>query len=862
MNTQFVGENLLPGILGNIFISLAFAAALTSTFAYYLSTKNIEGIVGWKKLGKVSFGIHTLSILGIIGTLFYILLSHSFEYHYAWQHTNKELPSKYIFAAFWEGQEGSFLLWMFWHVILGSILLFKSKDWEPYVMAIISIVQVFLTSMILGVIIDIPNVLEYKLGSNPFILTREHPNMAGLPFTQNPNYLESLDGRGLNPSLQNYWMTIHPPTLFLGFALTLIPYAFAISGLWRKQFTEWFKPALPWTFAGIAILGTGILMGGAWAYEALNFGGFWAWDPVENSSLVPWLTLVAGGHLMLIHKNKGTSLLMAYILIVLSFVFVLYSTFLTRSGVLGDASVHSFTDLGMTGQLLIYLFFFMWLPAFILMPDKKWKWGYVLISLLLLFFGFYFDFSTILKWSYLAFAILSFGFSIYQSGRILPGEQGSESILSREFFMFLGSLLLLISGLHLTFETSKPVINKLVGSSYAPGSVETYNQVQSIIALLVTFLMAVSQFLLYKQNILKVFLNKLMISAIVALGLTLLAGLVFEEFNQPQLILLCFASGFTVIANADYVIRYLKNNFKMAGASIAHIGFGMIILGAVVSAGHQKFISQNANQINLEALNPDFKNNENIMLHRGDTLPMNDYYISYQGDTLIGNIAHYKVDYFKLEEGKLKPEFTLYPKLIMNERMGNSPEPATKHFIDKDIFTHVTYVDIDRLKNKSKNKETAPTYSEAQHFSIQEKDTIFGSRFYIIFDGIQSKSPIDTVSSDSLVIDLVGVFSVYNVRGQKLDEISTRYQIKGNMVFTKPGTGEETGLKVEMEQINPEKRSVEVSMSELKGGKFNDFIIMQAIIFPGINILWSGCVLMVIGIIISIYSRIKKQRVS
>jgi cytochrome c-type biogenesis protein CcmF len=82
------------------------------------------------------------------------------------------------------------------------------------------------------------------------------------------------------------------------------------------------------------------------------------------------------------------------------------------------------------------------------------------------------------------------------------------------------------------------------------------------------------------------------------------------------------------------------------------------------------------------------------------------------------------------------------------------------------------------------------------------------------------------------------------------------------MVFTKPGTGEETGLKVEMEQINPEKRSVEVSMSELKGGKFNDFIIMQAIIFPGINILWSGCVLMVIGIIISIYYRIKKQRVS
>jgi cytochrome c-type biogenesis protein CcmF len=102
-----------------------------------------------------------------------------------------------------------------------------------------------------------------------------------------PDYLSKeafQDGRGLNPLLQNYWMTIHPPTLFLGFSSTLFPFVFAIAGLWRGDIKGWMRPAVPWAFFGVMILGTGILMGGAWAYEALGFGGFWAWDPVENAS--------------------------------------------------------------------------------------------------------------------------------------------------------------------------------------------------------------------------------------------------------------------------------------------------------------------------------------------------------------------------------------------------------------------------------------------------------------------------------------------------------------------------------------------------------------------------------------------------
>src|SRR5207253_3850190 len=114
-------------------------------------------------------------------------------------------------------------------------------------------------------------------------------------------------------------MTIHPPTLFLGFALTVVPFAYAIAGLWKKKYNEWIKPALPWAFLGVMILGTGVLMGGAWAYEALSFGGFWAWDPVENASLVPWLTFVGAAHLMLIFKNRQHSIVSTYIFTIVTF---------------------------------------------------------------------------------------------------------------------------------------------------------------------------------------------------------------------------------------------------------------------------------------------------------------------------------------------------------------------------------------------------------------------------------------------------------------------------------------------------------------------------------------------------------------
>jgi cytochrome c-type biogenesis protein CcmF len=333
------------GDLGHFFVILSFIAALVAFFSYLrnVTSSSLEMKEQWRINGRIAFYIHVASVIGIAVALFVIISNHYFEYHYAYNYSDRKLPTHYLISTFWNGQEGSFLLWLFWQAVLGVILIHTNRFWEGPVMTVFAIVQVFLASMILGVVI--PG-LDIKIGSSPFILLRE--TMLDAPiFKMQPDFVPK-DGNGLNPLLQNYWMVIHPPTLFLGFATTLIPFSFCIAGLWLKKYHEWIRPALPWAIFSSAILGLGILMGGYWAYETLNFGGYWNWDPVENAVYVPWLVLVASVHTMITYKNSETALKTSIILVIAVFILILYSTFLTRSGILGESSVHSFTDLGLS----------------------------------------------------------------------------------------------------------------------------------------------------------------------------------------------------------------------------------------------------------------------------------------------------------------------------------------------------------------------------------------------------------------------------------------------------------------------------------------------------------------------------------
>ncbi|HEU4718087.1 MAG TPA: cytochrome c biogenesis protein CcsA, partial [Bacteroidia bacterium] len=454
---KYNGEQLIWGQTGHMFVVIAFVTALFSVFANVMRIYRKDQEELWKRPARLFYIIHAVSVFGIFITILSMLFAHRFEYQYVWQHSRRDMSMNYVLACLWEGQEGSTLLWLLWHSVIGLILLRRAKDWEAPVISVVALVQVFLSMMLLGLYAG-----KVHIGSNLFELMRQKEDNIGLPWTKMPDYLTKIplfhDGRGLNPLLQNYWMTIHPPTLFLGFALTTVPFAFAIAGLLTGRLTEWQKPALPWAFTGIMVLGTGILMGGAWAYESLSFGGFWAWDPVENASLVPWLVLVGAAHVMLLYRFKGRSLFTTFFLCITAFLLVVYSTFLTKSGILSDTSVHAFTEDGLNEELTLFMGFFLWLAVMLLSMNNIIRilyTGAAAIVLISFQFGYHGASMLILVLSSVISLITGYKLSF-------PKEKQEEELWSREFWMFVGSLVLLVSSFQIIFFTSSPVMNKFL----------------------------------------------------------------------------------------------------------------------------------------------------------------------------------------------------------------------------------------------------------------------------------------------------------------------------------------------------------------------------------------------------------------
>lgn len=805
---NYIGEHLLPGEIGRLATIIAFVAAALSAFAYARNTHKSRSFL--LAIGRVSFIIHGLSIFLLVGVIFYLLTNHYFEYDYVWKHSSLDLPMRYILSAFWEGQEGSFLLWTIWHAVLGFILIKTAREWEAPVMAVVSIVQLFLVSMVLGIY-----PFDIKIGSSPFVLIRELPENIGLPWTQLEDYLQRIpafmDGTGLNPLLQNYWMTIHPPILFLGFASTVVPFAYAIAGLWTRKYNKWLRPALPWAFFSVMILGTGILMGGAWAYEALSFGGFWAWDPVENSSLVAWLTVVGAAHLMLIYKNKGGTLKSSFFLSIVSFLLILYSTFLTRSGILGETSVHAFVDLGLSGQLLIYLLFFV---------------------------------------------VLSMGMLIYHYKK-LPKSSQQDDIWSREFWMFIGALTLLASAFQISMTTSIPVWNALFGpegwleifkDKLAPplDAIEHYNSFQIPFAIVITLLMAGGQFLRYRKTKSKKFLKDLRSSALISLPIGGLMIYITGFYTQPVLALLLLTSLFSVISNFDYSIRVLKGEVSKAGASIAHVGFGLLVLGALISNGKQQIISSNDTFIAK-----DFPQNENLLVELQDTVRMGEYLVSWQGERIEGNYRFYDVDYMKWNGPRLEKEFTLSPSILMNEQMGNSPEPDTRHFLGKDIYSHVTYAPIEEVQVDEDG------YTSEARVEMSRGDTAILDQSFVILDSITSDIGYSENGELSRV-EVEAKLVIINIDGGVYTARPT-FIMDGESILHEDVILEKPGLKFRFDEIIPETNKL-VIKGWRRAEDEKPFIVMKAIVFPMINLLWLGCILMAVGSTIAVVERIQMAR--
>lgn len=798
---EFIGEHLLPGQIGNFFIVLSFVTALLSCVSYWFATSQPLD-VNWKKIARTSYLAHVVSVVGIGATLFYILFNNMFEYYYAFQHSSKALPMYYIFSCFWEGQEGSTWLWLFWQAVLGVIILRKGTEWETSVMTSLTSVQAFLSCMLLGVII-----FEYRMGSNPFTLLRQHPDMAQMPFVKIPTYLQNIDGRGLNPLLQNYWMTIHPPTLFLGFASTLIPFSYAIAALWQRKYAEWIKPVLPWTIFSVAILGTGILMGGAWAYESLSFGGFWAWDPVENASLVPWIIMVAAMHVILIYKHNNSSVFSALLLTIMSFLLIVYSTFLTKSGILGNSSVHAFTDMGMSGLLLVFLVF------------------YFAVSIYLLAIRF----------------------------KELPTQQQDDELWSREFWMFIGTLILIIASFQILFTTSLPVINKLFSTNYAPPTdvINYYNSWQTPFAVMIALLMAVTQFIRWKKADVKQVAQSLVYSFVVAVVISILICYLMQ-ITAVAMVALCVTSVFTVTANTDYWLRILKGKINKAGSSIAHIGFGLILLGTLISQYKQTIISRNVGQTDIERLEKTIKNNENVLLNKGDTTLLGNYYVVYHTKRKEGVNIYYDMDYLQRNaNGTYRKEFMLSPIIQTNARMGNIAEPDTRHFWGKDVYTHITYADLSKDLGEQHDNDFRETLKKGIHTG----DTIFAANAMLILEGLIKDVDKAKLQLQPTDIALAARFRILDINKQSRT-VEPLYVIRDNYLVPIEAEVKDLGLRITFKELNTANGSIDIVLAE-NNNLQKEFIVMKAIVFPGINILWIGALIMVIGSAIAMVQRLR-----
>ena len=341
------------GDYGHLSIIIAFVSIALAIYGYVVSANahEVSTKQEWLVFARGCFVVHGVSVLATIGILYSIIYFHHYEYHYAWKHSSNDLPVYFIISCFWEGQEGSFLVWIFWNVLLGVLLMYTNKTIEAPTMVFFGLIQCCLVSMIIGIyFFDV-----VKVGSSPFQLLRDVDG--GDIFKMNPSFVPT-DGNGLNPLLQNIWMVIHPPIIFLGFALSGVPFCLAMAALWKRKTKDFITQSAPWVLASVCVIGIGIVMGAYWAYETLNFGGYWNWDPVENAILIPWLIFLASVHGMTLYRRKKKGLALTIALVMLGFILIVYSTFLTRSGILGNASVHAFTDLGLSGQLLLFLLLF------------------------------------------------------------------------------------------------------------------------------------------------------------------------------------------------------------------------------------------------------------------------------------------------------------------------------------------------------------------------------------------------------------------------------------------------------------------------------------------------------------------------
>jgi cytochrome c-type biogenesis protein CcmF len=535
-------------------------------------------------------------------------LTDDFSIKYVVGYSESAQPFFYKITAYWGGLDGSVMFWVFLLSIFGTIAVAvnreRYRELIPYVVAVISVVQMFFLFLMV-------------VHNNPF----------GTYLTQAPT-----DGEGLNPLLQNYWMVIHPPTLYVGFVGMTIPYAFGMAALITGHLDDaWLRAVRRWTMFAWLFLSLGLMLGMIWAYEELGWGGYWMWDPVENAALLPWFTATAFLHSVMVQERRSMLRIWNVTLIILTFFLTIFGTFLTRSGVV--QSVHSFT----------------------LNPALAWLFtGFMVVIL-----------------------AVSFGLVIYRMP-LLKSRNDLDSWLSREAAFLANNWIMLFSAFFIAFVTMFPTLSEAIAGERITVSAPFYNKWMMPIGLSLLLLTGIGPLLAWRKstvgNLKEQFLWPIS-SGVVALGVFVALG--FRVWVSGICFALCafvmgtivqeFWRGANVRRGATgtdvftALVGLVGRNKRRYGGYVVHIGAVLIFFG---------FAGEG------------FKKDELVILSPGQQTTVGDYTIKY--------------DRLGIHEDSQKQATTAYTSIFRDGKQVAALYPAKWAFHKREGDPPTTEVGIKR----------------------------------------------------------------------------------------------------------------------------------------------------------------------
>jgi cytochrome c-type biogenesis protein CcmF len=486
---------------GQLMVYLAGLSLAGSVGLYFLVWR---GQTRLQKVARFSFYTAAATLTVATFTLLYLILMHDYSVEYVAQYSSSDLPLLYLISTFWAGQIGTFLLWAFMLAVCGLLVMRSEQRLDNGAMWVLSLVTL--------------SIVMIFFKKSPFDVLPVAP----------------MDGQGLNPLLQDFWMAIHPPIMFIGFAAVAVPFAYAMSAMFSNSLKKWEEKARVWALVAWLSIGVSLMMGGYWAYKVLGWGGYWAWDPVENSSLIPWLLLTAQLHALVIRRSRSGLTKFSPFLVILSFLSVLFGTFLTRSGVLADFSVHSFVDLGLNNFLIVSMVFFTGMAIVAL--QVRWK--------------------------------------------ALRSEAAFTAANSMSYMITVGTLALFLGALLTLIGTSAPLLTRFTEN---PSAVDMsfYTMTMTPIAFLTLLLLALFPFFKWRHG-----MHHQTVGYVGAGLFVLLIPVIHFVFAvESWWYTLLLATGIWALYSNFFQLKVVAARGQFPAAPIIHIGLAMLLVGATASSG-------------------------------------------------------------------------------------------------------------------------------------------------------------------------------------------------------------------------------------------------------------------------------------